>query len=56
MIKIRGVNKRFNDFVALEDINIDIKKGTIHGIIGENGAGKTFFTKKFFPQNPYKNK
>lgn len=41
MIKIRGVYKRFNDFVALEDINIDIKKGTIHGIIGENGAGKT---------------
>ena len=41
MIKIRGVNKKFNDFLALEDINIDIKKGTIHGIIGENGAGKT---------------
>ena len=41
MIKIRGVNKKFNDFVALEDINIDIEKGTIHGIIGENGAGKT---------------
>ncbi len=41
MIEIRGVNKRFNDFLALEDINIDIKKGTIHGIIGENGAGKT---------------
>lgn len=41
MIKIRGVNKKFNDFLALEDINVDIKKGTIHGIIGENGAGKT---------------
>lgn len=41
MIEIRGVNKRFNDFLALDDINIDIKKGTIHGIIGENGAGKT---------------
>lgn len=41
MITIRNVNKVFNDFVALDDINIDIKKGTIHGIIGENGAGKT---------------
>ncbi len=41
MIEIRGVNKKFGDFLALEDINIHIKKGTIHGVIGENGAGKT---------------
>lgn len=41
MIEIRGVSKRFGDFKALDDVNINIKKGTIHGVIGENGAGKT---------------
>ncbi|WP_353093146.1 ABC transporter ATP-binding protein [Tissierella praeacuta] len=41
MIEVIGVNKVFNDFKVLDDINISIKKGTIHGVIGENGAGKT---------------
>ncbi|WP_051003984.1 ATP-binding cassette domain-containing protein [Gottschalkia acidurici] len=41
MIKIRNVHKSFENFKALDDISIDIKKGTIHGLIGENGAGKT---------------
>ncbi|WP_313757860.1 ABC transporter ATP-binding protein [Tissierella sp.] len=41
MIEVIGVNKVFNGFKALDDVNISIKKGTIHGIIGENGAGKT---------------
>ncbi|MBU5427042.1 ABC transporter ATP-binding protein [Tissierella pigra] len=41
MIEVLDVRKDFGDFTALDDINIRIKKGTIHGIIGENGAGKT---------------
>jgi len=41
MIKIKNVSKKFGNFTAIEDINIDVKKGTIFGIIGENGAGKT---------------
>lgn len=41
MIEIRDINKVFGDFKALDDVSINIKKGTIHGIIGENGAGKT---------------
>lgn len=41
MIEVIKVSKEFGDFKALDDVSIRIKKGTIHGIIGENGAGKT---------------
>lgn len=41
MIKIKNATKKFGNFAAISNINIDVKKGSIFGIIGENGAGKT---------------
>lgn len=41
MITIEGVSKYFGTCKVLDDISIHIKPGTIHGIIGENGVGKT---------------
>lgn len=41
MIEIQHIHKSFNDYVVLEDICMCIEEGTIHGIIGENGVGKT---------------
>lgn len=41
MIQITNASKKFGDFTALSNINMNVKKGTIFGIIGENGAGKT---------------
>lgn len=41
MIVVNNVSKSFGGFKALENINMEVKRGTIHGLIGENGAGKT---------------
>ena len=40
-IELEGVNKSFGPVHANRDIDLQIPKGTIHGIIGENGAGKS---------------
>lgn len=41
MIKVKNVTKYFDDFKVLDDISLNVKKGTIYGLIGPNGAGKT---------------
>ncbi len=41
MIKVKGVTKYFDDFKVLDDVNMEVRKGTIYGLIGPNGAGKT---------------
>ena len=41
MIKIESLNKSFGRIKALDDLNLEIKRGELLGIIGPNGAGKT---------------
>ena len=41
MIKIDGVTKKYGNFTAVDNLNLDIKKGEIFGFLGPNGAGKT---------------
>ncbi len=41
MIKVKGVTKYFDDFKVLDEICMEVRKGTIYGLIGPNGAGKT---------------
>lgn len=40
-VKVEGLTRRFGDFVAVDDISLEIKKGTIFGFLGPNGAGKS---------------
>jgi ABC-type uncharacterized transport system ATPase subunit len=40
-IELVGINKSFGAVRANRDINLEIQRGTIHGIVGENGAGKS---------------
>jgi len=41
MVEIKNVTKNFDKFKALKDFNLNIKKGSIYGLVGVNGAGKT---------------
>ncbi len=41
MLKIINLTKKYNDFLALDNVNFEVKKGEIVGLIGENGAGKS---------------
>ena len=37
----RGLGKRFGDLWALRDLDLDVAPGTVLGLLGHNGAGKT---------------
>lgn len=41
MIEIKGLTKKFNEFTAVEDLNLTIETGEFFGLLGPNGAGKT---------------
>lgn len=45
MIKGISVTKKFDTLVALDNMDIHIKKGSVYGLVGPNGAGKTTFIK-----------
>lgn len=41
MIHLKNIHKTFGSYKALDSISLQVKKGTIHGIIGASGAGKS---------------
>ena len=41
IIETNNIEKKYNKFIALDNLNLKIKKGDIYGLIGKNGAGKT---------------
>ena len=47
-LEIRNLNKYFGNIQVLHDINLQVKKGEIHGIIGPNGSGKSTFMNILF--------
>ena len=40
-VQMHGILKTFGAFTALDHVDLDVKKQTVHAILGENGAGKT---------------
>ncbi len=41
ILQTQGLTKEFRGFLAVQDVNLQVRRGTIHGLIGPNGAGKT---------------
>src|SRR5471032_2249449 len=41
IIETHGLTKEFNGFLAVNDVNLRVRRGQIHALIGPNGAGKT---------------
>ena len=40
-LEMRGVTKRYPGVVACDSIDLDVRQGEIHALLGENGAGKS---------------
>jgi len=45
ILEMRNITKTFPGVKALENVNLQVKKGEIHALIGENGAGKSTLMK-----------
>lgn len=40
-LSLRGITKRFGAFTAVDEVDLDVRPGEIHCLLGENGAGKS---------------
>ena len=41
VLQIESLTKAYGELVALDDVSFSIRRGAIHGLLGENGAGKS---------------
>ena len=41
IISVEGITKRFSAHTALDNVSVDIPRGSVYGLLGPNGAGKT---------------
>ena len=48
VLSIRGMSKSFGRNRVLDHINLDVRRGTVMGLMGENGAGKSTMMKCLF--------
>lgn len=51
-IVCHGITKKYKNKAVLQDLNLELEKGKIYGLIGRNGAGKTTLLSILSAQNP----
>src|SRR5688572_22160637 len=44
-LSVRGISKSFGSVAVLRNIDVDLERGEVHALLGENGAGKSTFAK-----------
>jgi putative multiple sugar transport system ATP-binding protein len=53
ILEMRGITKDFHGVNALSDVNLVVRPGEIHAVVGENGAGKSTLMKVLSGVYPY---
>ena len=41
MIRLQNITKRFGDYVALDDVTVDVPDGSLTALLGPSGSGKS---------------
>ncbi|AUD79436.1 multidrug ABC transporter ATP-binding protein [Kangiella profundi] len=53
IIEAKGLNKKYGNFKALDNVSFELESGRILGLIGPNGAGKTTLLKSLLGLTPF---